>query len=745
VEGWPVEKHRTITTFKGEVFGAVSAATINLPMAIGYGITGFFALGSEFIPQAVILGVSATIFSCLFTALFSGTPTLISGPSGPLTIVLISIVAKLQNTIAPFTYLQNQYALIIGSAALCLIIGGLLQALLGFFRIGSLVKYVPYPVISGFVNGIALSLILHQLPNLLGIDISYKFFDVIRFLHSTDPATLLIGVFTFGSVILARRYTSNLSPPLFGLLVGTTAYYLMHAAVPASVSGRVIGDIRIDLLTTAFVGVSWRVFDFKLVASVLPDMLFFGMIICLISSVETLMSSAAIGYRTGDRFDSNKDLVGQGIGNVAAAFFSAMPASGSLVRSFANMNSGAKTRWSGVMCSLLILLIFLLAYHYLGRIPLTVLSGVIIAIGFSLFDLSEFFLFRAALRSKRLNRDVALNLLINLTVIVLTVAVDLTLAIIVGILITTANFVVKTGKSVVRRKYRCNQVRSKRVRNMEQTRLIKDHGSKILVVELQGPIFFGSAEEVAREIDASNHDAEYIVINMKRVSEIDHTGTRYLLQIHNSLKKRDKTLLISHLSEGDRLWDTLSYAGAIDKIGRDNFFLDMDRALEYAEDQILCGKLIETPDRQYALSEMDIFTGFSEKEIKIVEGRLVLENYMSGDVIIREGDRDRDLFMLARGMVSVKTRLQNNRRERRLNSITAGVTFGEIALLDNKPRSADVVTESDVTIYRLTYDKFLDLQQSEPNAANKLILNMALSLSTRLRLNTEEIKVLVEN
>lgn len=740
-----MEKHRTTTRLKGDVFGAVSAATINLPMAIGYGITGFFALGNDFIPQAVILGVSATIFSCLFTALFSGTPTLISGPSGPLTIVLISIVAKLQNTIAPFTQLQNHYALVIGSAALCLIIGGLLQSLLGFFRIGSLVKYVPYPVISGFVNGIALSLILHQLPNLLGIDISYKFFDVIRFLHSTDSATLLIGVFTFGSVILARRYISNLSPPLFGLLAGTTAYYLMHAAVPAAVSGRVIGDIRIDLLTTAFVGVSWRVFDFKLVASVLPDVLFFGMIICLISSVETLMSSAAIGYRTGDRFDSNKDLVGQGIGNVAAAFFSAMPASGSLVRSFANLNSGAKTRWSGVMCSLLILLIFLLAYQYLGRIPLTVLSGVIVAIGFSLFDLSEFFLFRAALRSKRLNRDIELNLLINLTVIVLTVAVDLTLAIIAGILITTANFVVKTGKSVVRRKYRCNQVRSKRVRNMEQTRIIKDHGSKILVVELQGPIFFGSGEEVAREIDASKHDAEYIVINMKRVSEIDHTGTRYLLQIHNSLKKQDKTLLISHISEGDRLWDTLSYADAFDKIGRENFFLDMDRALEYAEDQILCGELIETPDRQYALSEMDILAGFSEKEIKIVENRLVLENYMSGDVIIREGDRDRDLFMLARGMVSVKMQLQNNRRERRLNSIIAGVTFGEIALLDNKPRSADVVTESDVTIYRLTYDKFLDLQQSEPNVANKLILNMALNLSTRLRLNTEEIKVLVEN
>lgn len=740
-----MEKHRTMTTIKGDFFGAVSAATINLPMAIGYGITGFFALGNDFIPQAVILGVNATIFSCLFTALFSGTPSLISGPSGPLTVVLISIVAKLQDTIAPFTYLQNHYALVVGSAALCLMVGGLLQSFLGFFRIGSMVKYVPFPVISGFVNGIALSLILHQLPNLMGIDISYKFVDVIRFLHSTDPATLSIGIFTFGSVILARHYISNLSPPLFGLLAGTTAYYLMHAALPAAVSGRVIGDIRIDLLKTAFVGVSWRAFDLKLAASVLPEVLFFGLIICLISSVETMMSSAAIGYRTGDRYDSNKDLVGQGIGNVAAAFFSAMPASGSLVRSFANLNSGAKTRWSGVMCSLLILLIFLIARHYLGRIPLTVLAGVIIAIGFSLFDLSEFFLLRAALRSKKLNRDIALNLMINLTVIVLTVAVDLILAIIVGILITTANFVIKTGKSVVRRKFRCNQVQSKRVRNIKQIQFLQEHGNKILVVELQGPLFFGSAEEVAREIDVSNHDAQYIVINMKRVSEIDVTGTRYLLQIHDSLKKHGKTLLISHIWEGDRLWDALSYADAIDKIGRDNFFLDMDRALEYAEDQILYGGLIEIPDREYALSEMDIFTGFSEEEMKSVESRLLPETYKSGDVIIREGDRDRDLFMLVRGTVSVKVKLQSNRRERRLNSINAGVTFGEIALLDNKPRSASVVVEGDAMIYRLPYDNFLDLQLSEPNVANKLILNMALNLSTRLRLNTEEIKVLVEN
>jgi SulP family sulfate permease len=714
-------------------------------MSIGYSITAFAALGNDFIAQAAVIGITAAIFSCLFTALFSGTPTLISGPSAPLTIVLLSIVSELQDAFAHFNFLQNPYAPVLGAAALCLIVGGLLQALLGYFRIGSLARYVPYPVVSGFINGIAISLILRQLPNLLGIDITYRFVDLIRFLHLTDPTTLAIGGFTLISVIIAWRHFPSLSPPLFGLLSGTIAYYLLQATFPGTVTGRVIGDIRIDLVATAFIGFSLKAFDVKLAASVLPKVLFFGIILCLVSSVETLMSSSAIGYRTGDRFDTNKDLVGQGIGNVAAAAVSVMPSAGSLVRSFANLNSGGRSRWSGIMCGLMLLVTFLAAGHCIGKVPLTVLAGVIVSIGFSLFDRSEFFLLRSALRSKRFNRDIGLNILISLTVAILTVAVDLILAIFVGILITMANFVVKTGKSVIRRKYRCNQVRSKRVRNLEQTRIMQDHGSKILVVELQGPLFFGAAEEVAKEIDVSRHGAEYIVLNMKRVSEIDFTGARSLQQIHESLKKQGKTLLVSHIRKEARLWDTLNYTGVIDKIGRSAFFLDLDLALEYAEDQILCGGLCEVPNRAYALSEMDIFTGFSEEERRIVANRLLLQTYTNGEVIIREGDRDRDLFMLVRGMVSVKMRLKNSRHERRLNSITAGVTFGEIALLDNKPRSASVVAEGDVTIYRLQYGKFLDLRQSAPDVTNKLILNMALNLSTRLRLNTEEIRVLVEN
>ena len=160
-----------------------------------------------------------------------------------------------------------------------------------------------------------------------------------------------------------------------------------------------------------------------------------------------------------------------------------------------------------------------------------------------------------------------------------------------------------------------------------------------------------------------------LIIFSKRISEIDITGTRTLLQIDESLKKQGKKLLLSHIWEGTLLWDSLGYAGALEKIGVKNIFPDLDRALEYAEDQVLCGGLCQISDREYDVAEMDILAGFSDAELKIVKSGLSPEYYQNGDLIIREGDRNWDQLMLLRGMVSVKMGLDNSLREHRLYAI----------------------------------------------------------------------------
>ena len=167
--------------------------------------------------------------------------------------------------------------------------------------------------------------------------------------------------------------------------------------------------------------------------------------------------------------------------------------------------------------------------------------------------------------------------------------------------------------------------------------------------------------------------------------------------------------------------------------------------LEYIEDQILFKGLCQISKQEYALAEMGILTGFSEAEIRILEADLQFETYHKGDVIIRQGDHDRDLFLLISGIVSAKLHVKGKGHERRLSSINSGVCFGEIAMLDNKPRSVNVVADEDVKLYRLPYMNFQGLQKKEPAIANKLIMNIALILSERMRSSTEEIKVLSEN
>jgi SulP family sulfate permease len=733
------------TPSRGDVSGALSAATINLPISIGYGITAFSGLGSDFLPQAAFLGISAVIMSCLLTALFSGTPTLISGPSGPITVVLISIIAEFQVVLAPYTNPENQIGLLLGAAAFSLLIGGLFQAMLGFLKFGNLTKYVPYPVISGFINGIAISLMLHQLPQVLGNDTAYTMFNLVWLFRTPNTATLLVGGLTAISVFVAAKYIPRISPSLFGLVVGTLAYYIMIATVGGIDSVPVIGEVRIDPMRAVTVGSTVDLLDTTLLLIVLPKVLFFGIILCLISSMETLMCSAAVSYHYGERFDGNRDLVAQGIGNVATALVSAVPSSGSLVRTSANMNAGGQSRWSGVICSAMILVIFLATHRQLGMIPLASLAGLIIAIGVLLFDGSAYVTFINSIKENYYSRDIGWNLLISLIVTVLTAGVNLSLAIVVGILITSANFIIKMGKSVIRRTYRCNRCPSKRIRNLEQTRHLQQFGHKILVIELQGPLFFGSAEEVAKTIYALKDETEIIIINTKRINEVDITGIQCLIQAYHSMGSCRKLIVFTHILDGDPLWKPLRYPHNEKKIDPGHFFPDIDSAIEHAEDKILCGNLCQVPNREFRLSEMDILADFNEKEIFIISGILDIKTYQQGDVIIKQGDRNRDLFLLARGTVSAKLPLRNKGHGRRLNSINAGVSFGEIAMFDNKPRSVDVVADEDVKIYRLPYRHFRMLQKQEPLITNKLVMNMALILSTRLRSSTEEIKVLLEN
>ena len=288
-------------------------------------------------------------------------------------------------------------------------------------------------------------------------------------------------------------------------------------------------------------------------------------------------------------------------------------------------------------------------------------------------------------------------------------------------------------------------IHSKKVRSIKNNTLLKERGKGIIVYELRGPLFFGSADNLAMEIESAMHHYTYCILDMKRVSEIDSTGAKILSQINKKLKESGKYLLISYMTDNPALAEFLKAMGVYSALAEDCFFPDTDAALEWAEDNVLTQSIdLAGILGGIQLEQMDILKDFTPEEIHALKQKLIFKTFKKGEIIVREGDTDRNLFFLTKGSVSVRIHLPESDRYKRLVTYSPGVTFGEIAFLDGRPRSADVWSDEDSETYLLSPDEYAVLKNETPEIAVKLVSNIALDLSERLRIRTNEVRVLEE-
>jgi CRP-like cAMP-binding protein/anti-anti-sigma regulatory factor len=301
------------------------------------------------------------------------------------------------------------------------------------------------------------------------------------------------------------------------------------------------------------------------------------------------------------------------------------------------------------------------------------------------------------------------------------------------------------GKSIVRRRYSGDRIHSKKVRTIKNNTLLEERGKGIIVYELRGPLFFGSADNLARQIEHAINHYTYCILDMKRVNEIDSTGAKILGQIGKKVNESGKHLLITYLGDDASLSNFIKAMGVYKIVGENCFFPDTDAALEWAEDNLLTQSLeIAGASDRIQLEQMDILRDFTREEIRILKQKLTGKTFNKGEIILKEGDTDRNLFFLAKGSVSVRIHLPESDRYKRLITYSSGVTFGEMAFLDGSPRSADVWSDEDAETYLLSPDEFTVLQNEAPRIAIKLLRNIALEISNRLRIRTDEVRVLEE-
>ena len=489
------------TNLKGDVFGGLTAAVIALPMALAFGIASGAGAAAG-LWGAVIIGLVAS--------LFGGTPTLISEPTGPMTVVFTSVIIS-------FTATADSPEQALAMAFTVGVLAGVFQILFGVCRLGRYVTMMPYTVISGFMSGIGIILVLLQLGPFLGQStpkggVMGTLVQLPELVQGTQPMELLLAVITLAILWLTPSSVKKVCPPqLLALVVGTLlALSLFNAA----------GLRTIPQFSAAFPSFQLPTFSGGQLRLMVIDAAVLGMLGC----IDALLTSVVADSLTRTEHNSNKELIGQGLANVVSGLFGAMPGAGATMGTVVNIQSGGRTALSGIVRALVLMLVVLLAAPLASKIPLAVLAGIAVKVGIDIID------WEFLMRAHHLSLKAAV---ITYGVIVLTVLVDLIAA--VGIGVFVANVLTIDRMSTLQsRKVKTISTADDDVElNDEEQQLLDRASGMVLLFQLAGPMIFGVAKAIAREHNAIGN-CQAVVFDL---SEVSHLGVTAAIALENAVKE----------------------------------------------------------------------------------------------------------------------------------------------------------------------------------------------------------------
>jgi sulfate permease, SulP family len=472
------------------------------------------------------------------------------------------------------------------------------------------------------------------------------------------------------------------------------------------------------------------------IAVLLPTIVGGALALAIIGSIDALLCAKLLARPGEPKLNGDHLLMRLGTANSLAACWAGITGGLNIGPSQANRSFGGRTPLSSLVNAVVLLVTLIVLFPLLSYLPCVALSAVIMVVAVQHVDpwtVSQ--VRRLASSPGAQRRKILVDLLVVLLVAVLSVAVDIVLAVFLGVAIAALLFMARMSRSVIRRAYRCTAVRSRKLRPAQEFDLLARSGGAALVMELQGALFFGSAEKLAGEIAAQSaaQDTRYVILDLRRITEIDSTGLQILKEIHVELAAQNKLLLLC-----------LAEAGVTDAVAKERIFPDLDRAIQWAEDDLLRAELRGgEAHAEIPLAQAAILAGFSESELATVQKHLKRVVYQPGKVVFREGDAGKELFITVKGAASAFLK-QASGADIRLVTFATGTVFGELAILDAGKRSATVVAEGELVCYLLAEKDFASLSAREPEVAIKLLANLGRQLSHRLRAANRTIEQLEE-
>ena len=544
-------KHYNKTTFFSDLMAGIIVGIVALPLAIAFGIA------SGVSPEKGI--ITAIIAGFIISAL-GGSKVQIGGPTGAFIVIIYGIVQE-----------YGEAGLIVAT-----LMAGIILILLGVFKLGAVVKFMPYPIIVGFTSGIAVTIFTTQIADIFGLtfggekvpgDFVGKWILYFHHFDSINWWNTIVSVISIIIIAITPRFSKKIPGSLIAIIFVTLGVYLLKTYAGIDCIDT-IGDrftIKAELPDAAVPAINWEA-----IQNLFPV----AITIAVLGAIESLLSAAVADGVTGDHHDSNTELIAQGVANVVTPLFGGIPATGAIARTMTNINNGGKTPIAGIIHAVILLLILLFLMPLAQYIPMACLAGVLVIVS---YNMSGWRTFKALLKNPKS------DIVVLLITFFLTVIFDLTIAIEVGMVIACILFikrVMETTKiSVITDQIDPNKESDI---DLHEENLIVPKG--VEVYEINGPYFFGIANQFEETMAQLGDRPKVRIIRMRKVPFIDSTGIHNLTNLCKLSQREKITIILSGVN--DKVHETLENAGFCNLLGKDNICPNINVALDRAKELI---------------------------------------------------------------------------------------------------------------------------------------------------------------
>lgn len=533
--------------FIKDVIAGIIVAIIALPLSIA------LALASGVGPEQ---GIYTAIIAGLVISFLGGSEVQVSGPTAAFATIVAGIVA------------ENGF----DGLVVATILAGAILILMGLFHFGSLIKFIPYTITTGFTAGIAVTIVIGQLKDFCGvtypsgmptIETMEKLEAFTAGIGTFNVDALIVGLVCLAVLIIMPKFTEKIPPSLIAVIVGI----LMVQFLPLEVN--TIGDLY--TINSSLPTPSLPNFSFNTVRTVLPD----AFTIAILAAIESLLSCVVADGMINGHHRSNTELVAQGAGNIASALFGGIPATGAIARTAANVKNGGRTPIAGMVHAVTLLLVLVVLMPYAGLIPMPTIAAILFMVAYNMCQWRTFVqLVKTAPKS-----DIAVLVI----TFVLTVVFDLVVAIEIGMLLACLLFMKRMSDETSVKSWKYSTIHEEEKDIAKQDKEERHHlmniSDPIRVYEMSGPLFFGAADQIGTIIVKDM--TKYLILRMRSVPAMDITAMNAMNSLYEKCKKDGITLILSHVN--DQPMRVMQKAGFYDKVGKDNFCKNIYASIERAE------------------------------------------------------------------------------------------------------------------------------------------------------------------